>query len=65
MDNYKDFTYDPVNFKDLGEFIEELHNKSMHYVPIIDAGVAKRDNQGYQAYDDGKSQDVFIKAAND
>jgi alpha-glucosidase (family GH31 glycosyl hydrolase) len=41
------FTYNKKSFPDLKEFIEELHNKSMRYIPILDAGVAKRDNQNY------------------
>jgi hypothetical protein len=40
LDNYKDFTYDPVNFKDLPAFVDGLHKKNMHYIPIIDAGIA-------------------------
>ena len=40
MDNYKDFTYDPVNFKGLGDFVNDLHDKDMHYIPILDAGIA-------------------------
>ena len=32
----------------------------MHWIPIIDAGIAQR--QGYDAYEDGMSQDVFIKS---
>lgn len=31
----------------------------MHYIPIIDAAIAKR--QDYSAYQDGLSSDVFIK----
>ena len=42
LDAYKDFTFDPVNFSGLGEFVEDLHSKRMHYIPIIDAGIAKR-----------------------
>ena len=61
MDNYKDFTYDPIHFADLKDFIDELHTQGMHYVPIVDAGVAKRDNEGYKAYEDGVAQGVFIK----
>jgi alpha-glucosidase (family GH31 glycosyl hydrolase) len=52
MNNYKSFEHDPVNFKDLPEFVEDLHAKDMHYIPILDAGVAKR-SEGYQAYTDG------------
>jgi alpha-glucosidase (family GH31 glycosyl hydrolase) len=59
MDNYKDFTVDPVNFQDLGSFVTEIQGKNLSYVPIVDAGIAKRD---YPAYNDGIAQDVFIKA---
>ena len=31
----------------------------MHYIPIIDAGVALR--EGYGPFDDGVSQDIFLK----
>lgn len=61
LDRYRDFTYDQVNFKGLGDFVNDLHAKGMHYVPIIDAGIAKRAGEGYSAYDDGVSKDVFIK----
>lgn len=61
--DYRDWTFDPVAFHDLGQFVQDLHNKTnQRYVPIIDAGIAKRDNQGYKAYDEGIKADVFIKA---
>jgi alpha-glucosidase (family GH31 glycosyl hydrolase) len=53
MNNYEDFTEDPIHFGDLKDFIDELHGQGMRYVPIVDAGVAKRDNEGYNAYEDG------------
>lgn len=59
MNNYQDFVFDPVNFKDLPDFVDDLHTKDMHYIPIIDAGLAKR-SQGYQPYTDGVDKDVFI-----
>ena len=40
MENYRDFTVDPVNFADLGDFVDELHGKHMRYVPIVDAGIS-------------------------
>jgi alpha-glucosidase (family GH31 glycosyl hydrolase) len=64
MDNYKDFTFDPVNFKDLGDFVDNLHKNNQHYIPILDAGVAMRTDAGYKAYDDGVKDDIFIKNAN-
>lgn len=58
LNNYQDFTYDPVNYKGLGEFVDYLHSQNKHYIPIIDAGVAVR--KGYKAYEDGVEQNVFI-----
>ena len=60
MNDYRDFTFDPVNFADLGTFVEELHNKSMHYVPILDVGVAMRPWSNYSAYSEGVENNTFI-----
>lgn len=52
MNSYQDFTYDPVNFKGLADFVQTLHqNYSMHYIPIIDAGIAKFND--YMVWQDG------------
>jgi alpha-glucosidase len=61
MENYRDFTVDPVNFADLGDFVDELHDKHMRYVPIVDAGISQRDNGEYEAYKDGVEKDIFLK----
>jgi alpha-glucosidase (family GH31 glycosyl hydrolase) len=62
LETYRDFTHDPVRFWDLPAFINDLHaNKSMHYVPIIDAGVARRPWGNYSAYLDGSKAGAFIK----
>jgi alpha-glucosidase (family GH31 glycosyl hydrolase) len=61
LDRYRDFTYDKLNFNGLGNFVDDLHSKNMHYIPIIDAGIAKRGGEGYSVYDDGVANDVFIK----
>jgi len=62
LNKYEDFTYDHVNFDGLGDWVNGLHDQSMHYIPIIDAGIAKR--EGYEVYEDGVNQDVFIKIEN-
>mmetsp|Transcript_5855 Transcript_5855/g.9428 ORF Transcript_5855/g.9428 Transcript_5855/m.9428 type:complete len:134 (+) Transcript_5855:3644-4045(+) len=55
MENYKDFTVDPVNFKDLPEWVDTLHDEySMKYMWIVDAAISQRDGVGYEAYEDGK-----------
>jgi alpha-glucosidase (family GH31 glycosyl hydrolase) len=42
--NYRDFHYDDQNgFKDQPNFVQNtLHNQNMHWIPIIDAGIAQR-----------------------
>lgn len=41
-----------------------MHEDGRYFVPIMDAGVAVRKNQGYTVLDNGIEQDVFIKQAN-
>lgn len=67
MQDYKVFTIDSVNFAGMKEFVDGLIANKMHWIPIIDPGVAQRlpslgDN--YPPYEDGINQDIFIKAAN-
>ena len=33
----------------------------MKFVPVLDAGISYRPNQGYQAYEKGVKDDVFMK----
>lgn len=62
MERNNDFTYDKVNFRDLPEFVDELHKNGMHYVIMIDPGVSGSEPSGtYPPYDDGIKSDVFIK----
>jgi len=62
LDRYRDFTFDPINFKGLGALVDELHTNGTHYIPIMDAGIAQRVDGSYKAYEDGVEKDVFIKA---
>lgn len=46
MKDYRDFTYDKDgSFEGLGDFVKGLHDSNMHYIPIIDAGIAIRANE--------------------
>ena len=38
MDRKRDFTYDPVGFDGLPDWIANLHDKGMHYITILDPG---------------------------
>lgn len=62
MDGFKDFTIDNKNYGDLPTFVESLHNKDIHYVPILDAGIAQREGGNYSVYNAGQEKDVFIKS---
>ena len=44
MKDYRDFTYDEKRFDGLPDFVNRIHEDHLHYIPIIDAGVAKRDD---------------------
>eukprot|EP00249_Psilotum_nudum_P012649 c238_g1_i1 orf=186-2897(+) len=61
MDNYKDFTVDPVNYpaSELRKFVDQLHANDQRYVIIIDPGIKNENN--YSTFQHGMSQDIFIK----
>jgi alpha-glucosidase len=40
MHEYEDFTIDPTRFADLPSFVKNISDKGIHFVPIIDAGIA-------------------------
>ena len=40
--------------------VQKVHDDGRYFVPIMDAGVAVRENQGYKALDDGLKNKVFI-----
>lgn len=62
MDKNNDFTYNLDKFKDLPEFVNEIHSKGMHFIPIIDAGISASESNGsYMPYDEGQREDLFIK----
>jgi len=63
LKDYRDFTFDSDgSYSGLKEFVDELHSKHMHYIPILDAGLAQR--AGYDAYEEGKKAGIFVKAPN-
>ncbi|GIY46213.1 lysosomal alpha-glucosidase [Caerostris extrusa] len=65
MDKFKDFTYDEDKYAGLPEFVDELHNKGMHYVVITDPGISGSEKPGtYPPFDDGVQSDIFLKNPN-
>lgn len=62
MNNSNDFTYDKGNFRDLPEFVKDLHARGMHYIPLVDAGVSASEIPGtYPPFDIGIKMDIFVK----
>jgi alpha-glucosidase len=44
------------------DFVDYLHTNKQHYIPIVDAAIAKpKEGDPYMAYDRGVELDVFIK----
>lgn len=59
MDKYKIFTWDNKNFPDAKGLINYLRSKDFEVVLMCDPGIRKE--KGYEPYDDGIAQDVFVK----
>ncbi|MDY6324212.1 MAG: glycoside hydrolase family 31 protein [Catonella sp.] len=62
MDSYKDFTVNEKTFPDFKGFVNEMKNKGIHLVPIIDAGV--KIEKGYPVYEEGVKNNYFVKKEN-
>lgn len=67
MHDYENFVLEETRFGrtdehiGLSELIEDLHGKDMHFIPIVDAGFARRTD--YDMYTDGAEKGVFIRSA--
>ncbi|KAI4815127.1 hypothetical protein KUCAC02_005290 [Chaenocephalus aceratus] len=63
MEDKKDFTYDKVNFNELPQFADYLHEKGQKYILILDPAVATSKRVGgapYEAFDRGTAQKAWI-----
>jgi alpha-glucosidase len=59
MDRYKVFTWDPANFPDPKEMMDQLKKMNFDLVTIIDPGI--KIEKGYKTYEDGVAQNHFAK----
>ncbi|KAL1129226.1 hypothetical protein AAG570_013755 [Ranatra chinensis] len=60
MKNRNDFTLDD-KFKGLDKFVDKLHKKGMHFVPLVDPGISGSETPGtYPPYDDGMNLKIFV-----
>ncbi|XP_072330551.1 sucrase-isomaltase, intestinal [Scyliorhinus torazame] len=62
MEDKKDFTYDLVNFQNLPEFAQDLHNHGQRYIIILDPAISTQrlKNGPYEAYDKGTQMGVWV-----
>ncbi|XP_029347280.1 lysosomal alpha-glucosidase [Acyrthosiphon pisum] len=62
MDNKDDFTLSN-NFKQLPEYVNNLHKNGMHHIVILDPGLKSRQSNGtmYVPLKDGLNDNIFIK----
>eukprot|EP00073_Rattus_norvegicus_P035843 XP_008761089.1 PREDICTED: LOW QUALITY PROTEIN: maltase-glucoamylase, intestinal-like isoform X1 [Rattus norvegicus] len=65
MDQRKDFTYDPVNFKGFPEFVKELHNNGQKLVIILDPAISNNSlsSNPYGPYDRGSAMKVWVNSS--
>lgn len=65
-----DYTVDKSTFKELPEFVDQVHKEGKKFVVIVDCGIgsrkdlyseAKNNSAGYRMYEDGLEMDVFVK----
>ena len=59
MQDYKDFTVNQEQFPDFKAFVDEMKEKKIHLIPIIDAGV--KIEEGYDVYEEGVKENMFCK----
>lgn len=59
MQDFKDFTVNEENFADFPGFVQEMKEKKIHLVPIIDAGV--KVEKGYDVYEEGVKNHFFCQ----
>lgn len=59
MQDFKDFTLNEKNFLDFPEFVQEMKDRHIRLIPIIDAGV--KIEEGYDIYEEGVRNRYFCQ----
>lgn len=59
MDNYKIFTWNPVEFPQPAKLLNDLKAINFRTAVIVDPGI--KVEKGYKAYDEGVAQNLFVK----
>ncbi len=58
--NQLDFTWDPVRFKGLPEYVDWLHTQGMRFITILDPAIDSEE-PNYGVFSDGQKDDIWIK----
>ena len=59
MQGFKDFTLNEENFQDFPAFVQEMKDRNIRLIPIIDAGVTVE--KGYDIYEEGVQNRYFCQ----
>ncbi len=59
MQSFKDFTLHEKNFPDFPAFVQEMKDRNIRLIPIIDAGV--KVEEGYEIYEEGVKNRYFCQ----
>lgn len=62
MERFKDFTIDEEKFPDFPQFVDEMMQRGLHLVPIIDAGI--KIEKGYSIYEEGLEKNCYCMDEN-
>ncbi|CAF0846134.1 unnamed protein product [Adineta steineri] len=55
-----DFTWDPIRFKGLPEYVDWLHTQGMRFITILDPAIDSEEPD-YSVYSEGQKDDIWIK----
>ncbi|CAF0869288.1 unnamed protein product [Adineta steineri] len=58
--NRLDFTFDPINFKDIPEYIDWLHANGMKFITMLDPAI-DTEAKDYPVYTEGQKADIWMK----
>lgn len=55
-----DFTWDPIRFRGLPEYVDDLHRQGMKFITILDPAIDSEE-PNYDVFNEGQKNDIWIK----